>query len=87
VFTGVPPAEHGIAGNEFLIRERRELAAPIPVGVDARAKALSVFTEGYANKLLSAPSIYETMRQREPNIKIWVSMSQFYRGADRLTGC
>ncbi len=84
MFTGVPPAQHGFAGNEFFIRERNEFAAPIPVSVDAPAKALSVFTEGYANRLLDAPTIYQTMRQREPNIKIWVSMSQFYRGADRL---
>ena len=84
IFTGVPPAQHGFTGNEFFVRETREFAAPIPVSVHATADALSVFTEGYANRFLSAPTIYETMRKRDPSIAIWVSMSQFYAGADRL---
>src|SRR5688500_3517145 len=29
--TGLPPAEHGVTGNEFFIRERGQLAAPAPV--------------------------------------------------------
>jgi hypothetical protein len=84
MFTGVTPADHGFSGNEFFVREKRQFAAPIPVSVDDVADALAVFTDGYANKFLSAPTIYERMRQAEPNIKIWVSMSQFYRGADEL---
>jgi Type I phosphodiesterase / nucleotide pyrophosphatase len=84
IFTGVSPAEHGFAGNEFFVRETREFAAPIPVSVHASAQALSVFTEGYADKFLSAPTIYEVMRARDPYIDIWVSMSQFYRGADQF---
>ena len=84
IFTGVSPAEHGFAGNEFFIRETKQFAAPIPVSVHASAEALSVFTEGYANKFLSAPTIYELMRERDPYVNIWVSMSQFYRGADQL---
>lgn len=74
----------GFSGNEFFVRERREFAAPIPVSVEASAQALSVFTDGYANQLLAAPTIYETMRKADPHVKIWVSMSQFYRGADEL---
>jgi hypothetical protein len=84
IFTGVAPAEHGFAGNEFFVREKRQFAAPIPVSVSDAADALSVFTEGYANGFLSAPTVYESMRQRDPHVKIWVSMSQFYAGADQL---
>ncbi|MDB4987618.1 MAG: phosphodiesterase [Myxococcaceae bacterium] len=84
IFTGVVPAQHGFVGNEFFVRETKEFAAPIPVTVHASAAALSVFTEGYANGLLKAPTIYETMRSRDPAINIWVSMSQFYAGADQL---
>lgn len=85
VFTGKPPAEHGVTGNEFFIRERRQLAVPIPCSVSAVATALSVFTEGYGNDLIKeTPTIYERMRAREPDISMWVSMSQYYRGADRL---
>jgi hypothetical protein len=84
IFTGVAPSVHGFTGNEFFVREKRQFAAPIPVSVSAFSDALSVFTDGYANKLLGAPTIYETMRKAEPDIRIWVSMSQFYRGADQL---
>ena len=84
LFTGVKPAVHGFAGNEFFVRETRQFAAPIPVSVSASADALSVFTDGYANKLLTVPTIYEAMRARDPHVSIWVSMSQFYRGADLL---
>lgn len=84
IFTGVPPAQHGFAGNEFFVRERNQFAAPIPVSVSATKQALSVFTESYANGFLSAPTIYETMRAIDPNVNIWVSMSQFYAGADQL---
>jgi len=84
IFTGVPPAQHGFAGNEFFVREANQFAAPIPVSVDATKQALSVFTEGYANRFLCAPTIYETMRATDPNVNMWVSMSQFYIGADQL---
>lgn len=84
LFTGVVPAQHGFTGNEFFVREKKQFAAPIPVSVSASAEALSVFTDGYANGFLGAPTIYERMRKADPKIKIWVSMSQFYRGADRL---
>ena len=83
LFPGVAPAEHGFMGNEFFVRETKEFAAPIPVSVSGADEALSVFTEGYANRFLGAPTIYETMRQRDPSVDIWVSMSQFYAGADR----
>jgi hypothetical protein len=84
IFTGVPAANHGFMGNEFFVREKRAFAAPIPVSVKAAANALAVFTEGYVDQFLMAPTVYETMRARDPAIDIWVSMSQFYRGADRL---
>jgi hypothetical protein len=84
IFTGVPPREHGFAGNEFFIREKKQFAAPIPVSIGDTEDVLAVFTDGYANGLLSAPTIYETMRKGDPNVKIWVAMSQFYRGADEL---
>ena len=41
--TGVGPARHGVAGNEFFIRETRQLVAPVPVsidGPDARTRLL-----------------------------------------------
>jgi predicted AlkP superfamily pyrophosphatase or phosphodiesterase len=84
IFSGEPPAVSGVAGNEFFIREERKLVAPIPCSFDAREPVLATYTDDYANRLLEVPTVYERLRRQEPNISIWVSVSQFYRGADRL---
>ncbi len=84
MMTGVEAAEHGVTGNEFFIRETGELAAPVPVTVNKIAPVLRIYTEGYANSLLQAPTVYEQMREREPGIRIAVAMHQYYAGADEL---
>jgi hypothetical protein len=84
VFTGEPPARHGVTGNEYFVRERRILEAPAPVSILDATPVLATYTDGYANRLLAVPTIYERMRKAEPDLSIWVSMSQFYSGATRL---
>jgi predicted AlkP superfamily pyrophosphatase or phosphodiesterase len=84
LFTGVPPAVHGLVNNEVFIRDRKELAAPAPVSFKDVTPALQCYTEDYADNLLDVPTIYEQMRASDGGVKIWVSMSQFHRGADRL---
>jgi predicted AlkP superfamily pyrophosphatase or phosphodiesterase len=83
-FTGVGPAEHGVAGNEFFIREERRFAAPAPATFNDDTPVVAVFTDQYLNKLCRVPSVYERMRQEDPNVLVWVAMHQFYAGADRL---
>jgi hypothetical protein len=82
--TGVPPAVHGVAGNEFFIREESRLGAPAPVSFSDSKPTIEIYTDGYLNKLVKVPTVYERMRQREPNIAIWVALHQLYSGADRL---
>lgn len=82
--TGVPPAEHGVTGNEFFIREEKRLAAPAPVSFWDPEPTIDIYTDGYLNSLLKAPTVYQRMREREPNILIWVALHQIYSGADRL---
>lgn len=82
--TGVPPAVHGISGNEFFIREQRRLAAPIPVSFDNSSPVLQTYTADYVNELVRQPTVYEQMRARDPHVLIWVAMHQLYTGADRL---
>jgi hypothetical protein len=82
--TGVPPSVHGVSGNEFFIREQRRLAAPAPVGFEDAAPVLATYTEDYVNDLVSVPTVYERMRERDHDVLIWVAMHQLYRGADRL---
>ncbi|HJQ83207.1 MAG TPA: alkaline phosphatase family protein [Candidatus Binatia bacterium] len=82
--TGVPPARHGIVGNEFFIRERRQLAAPVPVTIDDTTPVLACYTDDYVDRLSLAPSVYERMREDDPAVLVWVAMQQFHAGADRL---
>lgn len=82
--TGVPPAEHGVAGNEFFIRDSRRFMAPVPVSVSTAAPVIQAYTEGYWNKLVQVPGVYERMREQDPNIQVWVSMHQYQKGADKL---
>jgi hypothetical protein len=83
-FTGVPPAQHGVAGNEFFIRERRVFAAPVPVTIDDTTPVIACYTDDYVNDLVLAPTVYERMRERDPYALMWVAMHQVSRGADRL---
>lgn len=82
--TGAPPAEHGVAGNEFFVRERRSFAAPTPVSISNVAPVVRAYTDGYWNRLVEVPGVYEEMREREPGVRIWVSMHQYQSGADKL---
>ncbi len=84
LFTGEPPARNGVTGNEFFIRERKQFAAPIPTTFESIWPVLATYTEGYANRFLEVPTIYERLREEVPGARIWVSMSQYYEGADRL---
>lgn len=84
VFTGEPPARHGVTGNEYFVRETRTYVGPAPVSVTAPDLVMRTFSDGYANELLAVPTVYERLRARDPAFTAWVSMSQFYVGADRL---
>jgi hypothetical protein len=82
--TGATPAEHGVTGNEYFIRERREFACPAPVSFTDTDATLAVYTDHTLDHLAEAPTVYELMRRREPNIQIWVAMNHLFRGADHL---
>lgn len=84
VFTGFAPGVHGVVGNEYFVREERRFAAPAPVSVLSSAPVVATYAEGYVTGLLGAPTIYERLRGRDPEISVWVSMSQIHAGADRL---
>lgn len=84
IFTGVPPGEHGVAGNEYFVREQRRLAAPAPVSLTTLEPVIATYAADYANELLGVPTIYERLRAVDPTFSAWVCASQFHRGADRL---
>lgn len=82
--TGVGPAEHGVTGNEYWIRESRTFACPAPVSFSSAAPTLEVYADDYLDKLGSTPNVYERMREKDPDVLIWIAMHSVYRGADRL---
>jgi predicted AlkP superfamily pyrophosphatase or phosphodiesterase len=84
IFTGAVPSVHGVLGNEFFIREENRLVAPTPVSFESTSATLSVLTDSYADNELRVPTVYERLRAAEPGIEMWVSMSQFHGGADKL---
>jgi hypothetical protein len=83
-FSGVPPAQHGVTGNEFFVRETRMFACPAPVSFADATPTLEIYTDDAIDKLIDAPTVYDRMRKSAPEALIWVVMSQVYRGADRL---
>ena len=84
LFTGVGPAQHGASGNEFFVREQRALVAPAPVTVHDERPVLQRFNDGYLNRQVMAPTVYERMRDRDEDVLVWVAMQQVYAGADKL---
>ena len=82
--TGVAPAEHGVMGNEYFVREDRMFACPAPVSFASAAPTLEIYTEGYLDALSASPTVYERMREKDPDVLIWVVMHEVFRGADRL---
>ncbi|MDQ3031713.1 MAG: alkaline phosphatase family protein [Myxococcota bacterium] len=84
VFTGAPPGEHGLPGNEVFVRERLDLVAPIPVSFGDVTPVLETYTDDYVDRHLEVPTVYQRLREREPQIRIWVTASQVHAGADRL---
>lgn len=83
-FTGKPPAAHGVAGNEYFVRAERRFAAPVPTSFQDVGPALAALADGSVNDELRVPTVYQRLRAREPEIRIWVSMSPIHAGADRL---
>lgn len=84
-FTGVTPAQHGVTGNEYFVRETRQFAAPVPVTFADASPTLACFTsDAYCSKLIEAPTVYERMRERDPDVLAWVAMQHVHRGADVL---
>lgn len=85
LFTGSTPAQHGVTGNEYFIREHRRFAAPVPVTFADATPTLACFTsDAYCSGLIEAPTVYERMRERDPHVLIWVAMQHVHRGADVL---
>ncbi len=83
-FTGVTPARHGASGNEFFIRESLRFVAPVPVSVESDAHALETQSDSLLDRVISAPTVYQRLREHERGAAVWVALSQVHEGADRF---
>ena len=83
-FTGVAAAENGVPNNEYFIRETKTFAAPAPVTFHSAAPTLAIYAEGYLDKLVEVPSVYERIHAADPAALEWVVMNHFFRGADAM---
>jgi predicted AlkP superfamily pyrophosphatase or phosphodiesterase len=82
--TGLTPAEHGVTGNEYFIRESKTFACPAPVSFTSAAPTIAIFTDSYLDALHAGPTVYERMREKDPDLLAWVAMHFIHRGADQL---
>ena len=80
IFTGEPPAETGVTGNEWFAREERKFYAPAPVSVTENKHALKMLTDGLVGNAIRVPTMYETL-----DVRAFVSLAPVYRGADLFT--
>ena len=55
IFTGEPPAQHGVVGNEYFVRDTRTFAAPGPVSLTTIEPVLLTYADSYADDLLAVP--------------------------------
>ena len=79
-FTGVPPAQNGIVGDEWFVRETATFHAPVPVSAQDTLDVTKVVEDDLIGKLLTAPTVYELIKR-----KAYVSMLSVHRGATLYT--
>jgi arylsulfatase A-like enzyme len=80
IFTGRPPAETGIPGNEWFDRRTRSYLAPSPVSVNDKEHTIKVFTDGLLDNQIEVPTLFELAKVRS-----YVGLAPIYAGADLFT--
>lgn len=79
MFTGLPPAETGVTGNEWWARDKGEFYAPAPGSFTSNAHAIRMYTNGLVGEVTNGPTLFEQV-----DLRSHVSMLQLHRGADLL---
>ena len=80
IYTGESPAQTGVPGNEWFVREEMKFYAPAPVSVTGNSHALKMLTDGLVGKAIQVPTLYEIL-----DVRAFVSLAAVYRGADLFT--
>ena len=79
VFTGRPPSENGVAGNEWFDRDSVETFAPVPLSVGTVKQTLQIYTDDLLGEVLQVPTVFELA-----DVRSHVSLGFVHRGADVL---
>lgn len=80
VFTGQPPAETGVVGNEWFDRDSVRVYAPVPLSIGTYEQTLAVYTDDFLGEQIQTPTLYE-----RADVRAHVAQAFVYRGADVLT--
>ncbi|OZC03633.1 alkaline phosphatase family protein [Rubricoccus marinus] len=80
VFTGKPPAETGVVGNEWFDRDSLRIYAPVPLSVGTFEQTLAVYTDDFLGEQIQTPTLYD-----RADVRAHVANAFVYRGADVLT--
>lgn len=79
LFTGRPPGETGVPGNEWFVREEMRFYAPVPGSFRANNHAIRMYTRGLVGEAVRGPTLFE-----EAGVRSHVSLLPLHRGADVL---
>jgi hypothetical protein len=77
IFTGHPPAQTGVPGNEWYVREEMKFYAPGPNSVEETEHTIRSFTDGFLGNATRVPTMFELT-----NVRSHVSLMLIHRGAD-----
>jgi hypothetical protein len=80
IFTGAPPAQNGVPGNEWFVREDMKFFAPVPVSVEEMDDNHAMITDNLVGRQLKVPTLFQ-----QAGVRSSVSMNMVYRGADYFT--
>src|ERR1700691_5313814 len=80
IFTGAPPAQTGVTGNEWFVREEMKFYAPVPVSVEEMDDNHAMITDNLVGRQLKVPTLFQ-----QAGVRSAVSMNMVYRGADYFT--
>ena len=80
LYTGAPPAQNGVTGNEWFDRDSLAVFAPVPLSVGTIDQTLEIWSDSLIGEVLGVPTLFE-----RAGVRAHVSMAFVYRGADLLT--
>src|SRR5271156_5191307 len=80
IFTGAPPAQNGVPGNEWFVREEMKFYAPVPVSVEEMDDNRAMLIDNFVGRQLKVPTLFQ-----QAGVRSAVSMNMIYRGADYFT--